>query len=273
MDPNATYDLWKAAVESKDFDAAAKHHVDLWNWIYAGGFEPRWSVTERHDFLRYSALHGKFARVSIPTSDQFRHVQPGSGSLEKIGQALVNGRKWHLTAVNMRDGYRAKRYRVTEEGEVFYWGSLVAKLEVDTITICACGEFTKQTMAVINTALDAWHAMAPNVTRRAYVMGRNVTSRVTDPYWFVVVGDTARTWDGQSLTIDRVGNSTWSAQRETEMYDYQCAVQWWGQKLERKAKEATERREERKRLRQAEKAAKRESARRSKSAVIPQLDR
>ena len=51
MDPNETYRLYKRAVRNRDREEAAEYGGYLRGWLRAGGFEPRWSESERKVFL------------------------------------------------------------------------------------------------------------------------------------------------------------------------------------------------------------------------------
>lgn len=50
MDPNTCFKQWRTAVDRGEFEEALALRESLRSWIGSGGFEPKWSMTERRFF-------------------------------------------------------------------------------------------------------------------------------------------------------------------------------------------------------------------------------
>jgi hypothetical protein len=87
MDPDATYERWLQAVADGDNEEARYAHSDLMEWLNRGGFEPRWTSSEREQFVDWNYPREYGSREN-PTSDA-EHLR--NTALVVGGLAVVAG--------------------------------------------------------------------------------------------------------------------------------------------------------------------------------------
>jgi hypothetical protein len=80
MDPNACITLIANAMRAEDFDSAAEHLENLWDWFEGGGFEPDWTTEDG----RYFRANENRLHIHIFANDE----GPELGDLPEDGEMV-----------------------------------------------------------------------------------------------------------------------------------------------------------------------------------------
>lgn len=84
MDPNACYRRYLRALLMHDADEATAARNDLLVWLDGKGFEPTWTLDQRHAFLSGHAPPESPKTIKMPRSKV-------AGMLDKVRQWLAEG--------------------------------------------------------------------------------------------------------------------------------------------------------------------------------------